>query len=290
MDRRTFLKATAAYVLWGQILPGQESMATEDGMDGEPRAAMSGESALSEPGEVPIKDYLYKIRNPDTVFADDILLEGRDLQLLGAVLQRLERVRNFVGDGNFSTLAFDEAVNLARRQTAVGSFSGEELTFMEMIHDRDAKDYGFFGAKQVVSLTQRIDGSGVVKVPSSGNYLFKGESLEKFAKIKESLGEEVVLTSGIRGIIKQFYLFLGKAQRHGGNLSLASRSLAPPGYSYHAVGDFDIGQRGFGEFNFTERFTSTAVYRELIARGYIDNRYWRDNPHGVRYEPWHIKL
>ena len=290
MDRRTFLKATAAYVLFGQILPGQESLAMEDGTGGESRAAMSGEDALQKAGDAPVKDYLYKIRNPDTVFADDIVLEGRDLQLLGAVLQRLERVRDTVGNGNFATLAFDEAINLARRQVAIGPFSHQELSFMEMIHGRDAKDYGFFGDKQVVSLTHRIDGSGVVKVPYSGNFLFKGESLEKFAKIKESLGEEVVLTSGIRGIIKQFYLFLGKVERHGGNLSLASRSLAPPGYSYHAVGDFDIGQRGFGEFNFTERFTSTAVYRELVARGYIDNRYWRDNPLGVRFEPWHIKL
>ncbi len=51
------------------------------------------------------------------------------------------------------------------------------------------------------------------------------------------------LTSGVRGVAKQFILFLAKAEANGGNLSLASRSLAPPGYSYHGVGDFDVGEK-----------------------------------------------
>lgn len=289
MDRRTFLKAIAASVLVGPLLPAPGARATEDGTE-TLSFSLAGQPPPLETGSSPVKDYLYKIRNPDTAFADDIVLAESEKELLRAVLQRLERLCAFIGDGNFATLSFDGAVQLAKRQVAIGRFTGEELAFMDMVYNRDAKDYGFFGAKQVTSLTQYIDGAGVIKVPHSGNYLFKGESLEKFEKIKEALGEEVVLTSGIRGIIKQFYLFLAKADRHGGNLSLASRSLAPPGYSYHAVGDFDIGQRGFGEFNFTTRFTSTPVYKRAVECGYIDNRYWRDNPLGVRYEPWHIKL
>ena len=139
-------------------------------------------------------------------------------------------------------------------------------------------------------MNQTINRKDLFKVPYSGNYLFKGESLEKFKRVKKNLGADLVLTSGIRGIPKQFYLFLNKAYRHGGNLSLASRSLAPPGYSYHATGDFDVGQKGFGGGNFSEKFTTTPVFRMLASEGFVEYRYKRDNMLGVRYEPWHVKL
>ena len=47
--------------------------------------------------------------------------------------------------------------------------------------------------------------------------------------------DDLVLTTGVRGVVKQFYLFLRKADRANGNLSLASRSLAPPGYSAYSA-------------------------------------------------------
>ena len=100
----------------------------------------------------------------------------------------------------------------------------------------------------------------------------------------------MVLTSGIRSVTKQFLLFLNKAYGSEGNLSLASRSLAPPGYSYHGIGDFDVGQTGLGPDNFTERFTTTSVYKRLNEQGYVRIRYPLDNMLGVRFEPWHIKV
>ena len=238
----------------------------------------------------PLKDYLLKVRNPDIAHADDVILDETERQLLGMVLEKLARLCRCVGNGNFTTLGFDEALVVARRQGSVGEFTTAELAFLEMIYSREARDYGFFGDKQVVAMTHTIPQGEIIKVPYSGNYLYKGESLEKYTKIKTTLGDEVILTSGIRGIMKQFYLFLAKAHRYGGNLSLASRSLAPPGYSYHATGDFDIGQNGLGEGNFSEVFTTTPVYKHLAEQGFVDYRYWRDNPLGVRYEPWHIKL
>ena len=71
---------------------------------------------------------------------------------------------------------------------------------------------------------------------------------------------------------------------------MASRSLAPPGYSFHGVGDFDVGKKGYGIHNFTERFTQTNVYKNLTDLGYIKFRYERDNNFGVRFEPWHIEV
>ncbi|MGI9295075.1 MAG: M15 family metallopeptidase, partial [Pseudomonadales bacterium] len=98
------------------------------------------------------------------------------------------------------------------------------------------------------------------------------------------------LTSGIRGIVKQMQLFLAKAVVTNGNLSQASRSLAPPGYSYHGIGDFDLGKVGFGLRNFTESFATTDEYKRLIDLGYVSIRYTETNPFGVRHEPWHIKI
>jgi D-alanyl-D-alanine carboxypeptidase len=56
------------------------------------------------------------------------------------------------------------------------------------------------------------------------------------------------------------HLFLAKAIEGQENLSRASRSLAPPGHSYHGIGDFDIGKIGYGERNFTADFSSTQDY------------------------------
>jgi len=91
-------------------------------------------------------------------------------------------------------------------------------------------------------------------------------------------------------VVKQIYLFLNKAAEVDGNLSLASYSLAPPGHSYHAVGDFDVGKRNFGVKNFTEEFAKTDEFKRLSDLGYLVIRYPQNNSFGVRYEPWHIKV
>ena len=237
-----------------------------------------------------IKDYLIKIRHPDTPHPEDVYLGRADKILLSRVVARLRRLYQNIGYGNFGVLGFDDAVQFARNYSVVGSFTAEELDFLEMIYYRNAKEYGFYGEKRVVAMTQVISKKDIRKVPYSGNYLFKGASLEKYQEIKKDLGDAALLTSGIRGLIKQFYLYLNKVERHAGNLSLASRSLAPPGYSYHATGDFDIGQMGFGKNNFSEKFISTPVFKRLASQGYVEYRYRRDNMLGVRYEPWHVKL
>jgi hypothetical protein len=237
-----------------------------------------------------IKDYLMKIRNPDAIHREDIYLDPSQVQLLNDVVARFERLMTTIGHGNFSIVGFDEALYYAEQYSNIEPFTALEREFLDMIFHREATDYGFYGKKQVTQLTQEIDRNEVVKIPDSGNFLFRGEAEVKYEKIKHALGDEVLLTSGIRGLVKQFYLYLHKASRHDGNLSLASRSLAPPGYSYHATGDFDIGQVGLGEDNFSEKFTDTPVFKKLAERGYVEYRYQRDNLLGVRYEPWHVKL
>ena len=296
MKRRTFLKFTALAAILNPIetlagFPFSRSVKTEK------RSPQLKVHPLELPDnpliareEQDIKDYLIKIRHPDTLHRNDIILKPQQIQLLESVVKRLRKIQVTIGHGNFSVLGFEDALLIGRQYSKIGRFTRRELDFLEMVYHRNARDYGFNGKKLIGTLSQVIGKRDVYKVPYTGNHLFRGESLEKYEKVKRDLGEDLVLTSGIRGITKQFYLFLNKAYRHGGNLSLASRSLAPPGYSYHATGDFDVGQRGFGGDNFSEKFTTTPVFRRLARRGLVECRYRRDNMLGVRYEPWHIKL
>jgi len=241
-------------------------------------------------GDAHVKDYLTKIRHPNVPHKNDIYLKPEQLQPLETVVAKFGKIQATVGHGNFCVLGFEEALRIAGEFPQIGKFTSPELDFLEMIFHRNADDYGFKGEKLLVTLGQIIKKRDVFKVPSSGNFLFKEESLKKYERVKMDLGPDLVLTSGIRGIPKQFLLFLNKAYHHDGNLSLASRSLAPPGYSFHATGDFDVGQKGFGGGNFSEQFVTTPVFKMLASEGFVKCRYERDNMLGVRYEPWHIKL
>jgi len=237
-----------------------------------------------------VDDYLEKIRNFDADFATDIYLDERNSLLLMPTLTRLERVQNFVGHANFNLLSFDEMLYFARNYSDVGAFEKAELDFMDEIFNADATRYGFFGEKITPTLNHRILQKDVEKIAGSGHYLLKGESLNHFLQIRKDVGAELLLTSGIRNNVKQMHLFLAKAWQSSGNLSKASRSLAPPGHSFHGVGDFDVGKNGLGEMNFTADFSHTPEFQRLITLGYVDIRYTDTNEFGVRYEPWHIKL
>jgi D-alanyl-D-alanine carboxypeptidase len=237
-----------------------------------------------------LKDYLVKMENFDSSHQQDVFLNRKYFALLESALQRLQRLQRIVGHGNFYLLDFDAALKIARNYPRVGRFTRFEIDFLELIFYEDGARYGFMGEKPLKHLTDRIKKKEVVKIPNTGNYLYRGRPLDTYRRIRRELGDDVVLTSGVRSVTKQFMLFLNKAYQHRGNLSLASRSLAPPGYSYHGVGDFDVGQVGFGHDNFTEKFTTTRVFKRLKDNGYINLRYEKGNLLGVRFEPWHIKV
>jgi hypothetical protein len=279
MKRRHFLKIVVAHLISYGYLP--VAMATTS----ELRHRIRHENY-----DVHIKDYLCKMRNFSEHHKGDLYLDHRGFRILKRCLRRLKNLQRIVGHGNFHLLNFYDAQKVARNYSKVGRFPKEELDFLEKIFYEDASRYGFYGKKILKDIDIRIDIHKVIKIPYSGNYLFKGPAFETYQKIKKDLGKRAILTSGIRGVVKQFLLFLDKTYHSRGNLSLASRSLAPPGYSYHSIGDFDIGEVGFGTFNFTERFTTTEVYRRLGDLGYINIRYIKENLFGVRYEPWHIKV
>ena len=236
------------------------------------------------------KIYLRKVRQFNENHVGDIWLAPRKFELLKSSVQRFRHIQAKVGFGNFYLLDFDSALRVSKDFLDVGAFSVEELNFLEQIFYERASLYGFYGEKPVKNLTDHIPLREVVKMPNTGNFLYRGKPVEVYNRIRREVGEEVILTSGVRSVIKQFLLFLDKAYESRGNLSRASRSLAPPGYSFHGISDFDVGQVGYGQHNFTERFITSKVFKRLKALGYLSLRYPRDNMFGVRFEPWHIRV
>jgi hypothetical protein len=280
MNRRNFIRIAALTGL-GLGLNGRQALA---------QLAMLAPVDASPAPDTRLQDYLEKMRNFERPHPDDVYVDAEELPLLCECAERLGRMELVVGYGFFHLLSFDDALHYSRNYERVGVFTKPEIAFMEKIFYKDARCYGFLGDKPLKNLTHSVPRNEVVRIASTGNFLHRGESFDAYQKIKKSVGDRVILTSGIRGIMKQFRLFLSRAAQNNGNLSLASRQMAPPGYSYHGFNDFDVGQAGFGDLNFTERFTATDAYCRLADLGYLNLRYPQDNLLGVRYEPWHIMV
>ncbi|MFL0796849.1 MAG: M15 family metallopeptidase [Cellvibrionaceae bacterium] len=236
------------------------------------------------------KGLLKKVRNFNSDFSDDIFLPESFRPVLDTTLVRLGKVQKLVGHGHFNLISFDEVISYAKRYDKVGAFTKTESNFMEEIFFTDANNYGFYGDKVDTELTRAIAKRDVQKIPYSGHYLFKGEALQHYKKLQKDVGNSIILTSGIRSNMKQMMLFLSKAKAVNYNLSRASRSLAPPGHSYHGIGDYDVGRVGWGYKNFTGEFSKTDEFKRMQDLGYVKIRYTRDNNYGVRFEPWHIKV
>lgn len=287
MNRRQFLSIIAVAVA-RQVIRPMDALSFEAASKATP--VLNLQRKTSQATDDTLRDYLYKMKHFDEVHASDILLTEKEIPTARSVMQRLMRLQSFIGYGNFQLTGMDEAIRLGRTHSSIGQFSREELAFLEEFFYKNASLYGFNDIKPLTSFTYRIDAKRVFKVPGMGNYIFAGEAQKTWNAIQAELGPSVVLTSGVRGVAKQFLLFLNKAMKFNGNLSLASRSLAPPGYSFHGVGDFDVGQKGFGLGNFSKEFIRTPVFRTLSERGYLTLRYPEENLLGVRYEPWHVKV
>lgn len=235
-------------------------------------------------------EYLDRIRRFDDVFENDVWVDPADWPLVVSANTRLERVRDWVGFGNFNILTWDDTLRFARNVPSIGAFTPQELAFMEALFHRDATELGFMGERTTTNIAVQIRPHEVVSIPRSGHYLYRGESSELYTRMVNDIGDTLILTSGVRNVAKQFDLFLAKLQQTEGNLSRASRSLAPPGYSFHALGDFDVGQVGLGLGNFSSEFANTREFRKLQEMGYSKIRYTVDNRFGVRFEPWHVRV
>ena len=221
---------------------------------------------------------------------NDIYIEVNEWDVFVSSLKRLKRLRRYVGYGNFNIISFDHALYYARNYSKIGAFTKEELKLLDKLFYEKPTQYGFYGKRTNLNITNKISKKDIVKIPHTGHYLFKGTPLNDYNRIVKDVGRDVILTSGVRGVVKQMSLYMKKIYSLNGNITEASYSLAPPGYSYHSISDFDVGKKGFGYANFTEKFTTTQEYKNLKKLDYITMRYTVNNKEGVRYEPWHIKV
>ena len=237
-----------------------------------------------------LAEYLAKMSQFERYHTNDAYVEKNRYPVLVSAFRRLDRVQSLVGHGNFNVISFDETLRYGKHYSNVGAFTAQENEFFEELFATNARQYGFLGEKVIDKMTVQIPKKDFKKISQTGHVLYRGESENLYGKLRHDLGDSIVLTSGIRNIVKQTYLFLAKTIQSEGNLSKASRSLAPPGHSYHGVGDFDVGKVGFGRKNFTESFAKTDEFKKLVDLGYVDIRYPLGNLLGVRYEPWHIKV
>ncbi len=237
-----------------------------------------------------VHDPLAKVINFDQNFPDDVYASFDDQKMIQALVTKFRVVQRYVGSGHFNLLGVEEFFEATEKAGRIEAITSAEKKFMETLFFREAKLLGFQGARVFKALTDGINKRDAYKVPDTGHYLHRGASLETYLRIKKDVGRSLILTSGVRALAKQFHLFLEKTIIANGNYSRASRSLAPPGYSFHGLHDFDVGKIGFGPANFTDEFASTSEFQELTRLGYVNIRYKERNELGVRFEPWHIQV
>lgn len=225
---------------------------------------------------------------PNEIGTPYVYLEDKYITSLESVRKKLKAIENYVGNGNFNVLGFDEMLKIAKFNSKIGDFTKIELEFLESIFYYNPASHGFYGKQITKNITETINKKEIVKVPYTGHYLFKGKPLETYETMLKDVGNSLTLTSGIRSVVKQTKLFLDKLDSSYGNITVAAKSIAPPAFTYHFVGDFDVGKKGFGHANFTPRFALTKEFQKIRELSYIDVRYRVNNKDGVRYEPWHI--
>lgn len=221
---------------------------------------------------------------------EDVFLSSNDVINIENVRAKLKKVQRYVGFGNFNIISFDSTRYILKRAKGMKDFTKDELDFIEYIFYYKPETHGFYGERTSMSLSNKINKKDVKKIAGTGHYLFKEKSVQTYNHMVKDLGENIILTSGVRSIVKQMKLYLDKIHKSKYNLSLASKSIAPPAFTYHALGDFDVGKKGLGSSNFTSRFALTKEFREMKKLKYIDMRYTINNKDGVRYEPWHVKV
>lgn len=222
--------------------------------------------------------------------SDNIYVNQDGITTFESLLQKLNQIQAFVGFGNFNIISFDEAYNISKKVSKIGKFEKNELDLMERFFYEDSAKYGFYGLKTCQNLTDTISKKDIIKIPNTGHYLFRGKPLEIYQKMVKDVGDTLFLTSGVRSVLKQLNLYMAKIKNCDYDITKASFSLAPPARSYHSIGDFDVGKRGYGALNFTEEFTKTDEFKKLVKLDYVDIRYTKNNLDGVRFEPWHIKI
>jgi hypothetical protein len=237
----------------------------------------------------------YSVLTPifaNQLMADDgsVYLEKEEWELLVSVNKRLKRLKNYIGFANFNLISYKDMLFYARNYHKIGAFTKKELELIDRLFYEDPTKYGFYGQKTCYNIENKISRKDVEKIPYTGHFLFKGKAKNDYENLKKDVGDTLILTSGVRNVVKQLSLYVNKIYNCRGNMTKASVSLAPPAYSYHTISDFDVGRKGWGYKNFTADFASTYEFSKMKKLDYIGMRYNKNNSDGVRFEPWHVEV
>jgi len=222
--------------------------------------------------------------------SSDVYLSRDEFRVLTSINGRFKRLKRYVGFANFNLISFKSALYYGRNYSKIGAFTKEEIALIDRLFSESPSDYGFYGHKTCLNLNNKIPKSDVVKIPHTGHYLFKGKPQEDYINLIKDIGDTLILTSGVRNVVKQMSLYVNKIYNTGGNMTQATNSIAPPSYSYHTISDFDVGKIGWGYKNFTADFASTNEFNKMTELEYIGMRYTMNNRDGVRFEPWHVEV
>jgi len=201
----------------------------------------------------------------------DVFLSPSEFATVSTLNSRLKRLKAFVGFANFNLISYYQALYYGRNYSKIGTFTQKEIGMMERLFDENPNDYGFFGERTCLNLDNKVVKKDVEKIPYTGHYLYKGKAEEDYKKIVSDVGDSIILTSGVRNVVKQMSLYVSK-------------------YSYHIISDFDVGRKGWGYKNFTADFAHTDEFEQMTKLDYIGMRYSKNNADGVRFEPWHVEV
>jgi len=228
--------------------------------------------------------------NANLLNSNDKFLTPNEYSTLVSLDTRLTKIKRHVGFGNFNLISYIDSLKIAKSNSKIGQFTKEELALIDRFFYENPAQYGFHGERTCFNINNKISKKNVVKIPHTGHYIFKGIATQDYKRIIGDIGDTLYLTSGVRNVMKQLSLYTGKLKRINGNITQASRDIAPPSHSFHTIGDFDVGKMGLGGMNFTAAFAKTEEFKQIIKLDYIKIRYSTDNTDGVRFEPWHVKI
>jgi len=226
----------------------------------------------------------------ELLFSNDVILSKTEWKTLVSLNKRLKKLKSYVGYANFNIISYKSALYYGRNYSYIGTFTKDELDLMDRLFYESPRKYGFYGHKTCDNINNYVSTKDIIKIPHTGHFLYKGKPKEDYDKLIKDVGDTLILTSGVRNVIKQLSLYVDKIYRTHGNITRASYSIAPPAYSYHTISDFDVGKKGFGYLNFTAKFETTQEFINMTKLDYIGMRYKKNNKDGVRFEPWHVEV
>ena len=130
---------------------------------------------------------LEKIKRFDEDLAGDIWVDKADVKVFYSLAKKLNKLRAYVGYGNFNLISFDEFLKLSHKNSKLQDLSIAELNLFEKLFFADAEEYGFYGEKVITTQTYSFSRNNCKKIPRTGHYLMKGKAEELYGDLRKKL-------------------------------------------------------------------------------------------------------